>query len=193
MKMDHPPGWEPSQQHEQKQDINPAARFAKQLWKKAPELAHEISKLKELDSETPVSWLDGLPRDSRQLGESGNKLYDAYIDCTQGLSHDQTTEVAQTIGMFLEFPVCDEIANLQDRAIIMDALGEPGAHATQQEIRTLTFSLEMAARTAQEGFLQKNTGDIANVLHFMQYIRLRAARQVNGGGPEPPEKDILAE
>ena len=184
MKMDHPPGWEPS--HEQKQDINPAARFAKQLWKKAPELAHEISKLKELDSETPVSWLDGLPRDNRQLGQSGNKLYEAYIDCTQGLSRNQTTEVAQTIGMFLEFPVCDELANLQDRAIIMDALGEPGAHATQQELRTLTFSLEMAARTAQEGFLRKNTGDIANVLHFMQYIRLRAARQVNGGEPEPP-------
>ena len=154
-----------------------------------PELAREIAGLKNREREEFVSWLDGQPQDKGELNESALLISKAFQDSTQHMNVEELTHLYRQVRGILEYPIRDEIEILRDRVIITDSLGEGDPEALRREIMMLEGMLEEVTKDALEGMSILSTGMTAHALHAMQYIRERAARQVEGGGPHPPEEE----
>lgn len=164
------------------------APFAQRLHRLAPELSREISGLRTRDDGALVSWLDGLPGEHTRLNEAGGRIQQAHREAVQGLSPDQQDRLTRQVIHILAIPVWNELANLQDRAIILDATREEEHPGTlKRELRALIFSLHKAQEQMGEGMREEKPDRTAIALHFMQHIRARAARQVRGL-PAYPEK-----
>ena len=163
--------------------------FANIIERGNPELAREIAGLKNRERKEFVSWLDGQPEDKGELNESALLISKAFHDSDQHMNVEESTHLYRQVRGILEYPIWDEIEILRDRVIITDALGEGDPEALRREILTLEGMLEDVTKYALEGMSMLSPGMTAHALHFMQYIRLRAARQVEGGGPHPPGEE----
>ena len=165
------------------------APFATTIHRFAPELASEISGLRDRKRDEPVSWLDGQPEDKTTLSISGLLIYQAYRESTHHLEQEQVQKLADQVKAIIEFPAREELDALQDRVIIADALGEEDTRTLQHEVKTLNMALDMATKEMIQGMDQADPERTANALNFIQHIREQAARQVEGKGPHPPGEE----
>lgn len=159
------------------------APFARRLEQLDPGLVRAISALgkQEGAGDSPAPWLDNQPAESGWLNDAGGRIYQACRESARGLEGEQLERLVEQVVAVLAYPVALELANLQDRAIILECTGgEDEGRSLQREVQTLCFSLEMAERSTAEGIKAGQPETMANGLGFMEYIRQRAERQVNG-------------
>ena len=131
-------------------------------------------------------WLDDPPATGSPLNPAGQRIYDAYRESSQGLAPDHLERMRQDIARILSYPVQQQLANLQDRAIILDCTGqEEEAARLRRELRSLDFSTGIARQKLQEALARAQPQVMTIALGFMQHIRQRAARQVRGLPPYP--------
>ena len=162
----------------------PIAPFARTLNRMDPHLARQLSETRNENDDGETPWLDDPPATGSPLNPAGQRIYDAYRESSQGLGPDHLERMRQDIARILSYPVQQQLANLQDRAIILDCTGqEEEAAGMRRELRSLGLSTGIARQKLQDALARAQPQTMAIALGFMQHIRQRAARQVKGLPP----------